>query len=401
MSEAELVLGLGTIIVFGVFAQLLASWIRVPSVLVLLTAGLIAGPVTGLVEPDELFGELLFPGVSLAVGLLLFDGGLQLQVRKIEAWRGVVARLVTIGVVVTWVIASLTIDWGTDLDGQTAWLAGAVLVVSGPTVVIPILRRTNPKAPSGEILEWEGILIDPIGAMLGVVTLGVVLSGKSLSEAFISVIATTGVGIGAGVVGALVILASLRLFNMNEILRAPLALAAAVGAYTVANLLVPEAGLFATTTVGILLANQTWTPVDDIAAFEEGVGVLALGSLFIVLGARMPVDALVDSLVPGLILLAVLVLIARPLAVFVSTAGAGVDRASSMFLSSIAPRGIVAAATASVFGLELAAEGDPGGDTLISLTFIVIIGAGIIYGLGAAPMGRRLGVVGSGEVSDD
>ena len=203
--------------------------------------------MTGLVEPDELFGELLFPGVSLAVGLLLFDGGLQLQVRKIEAWRGVVARLVTIGVVVTWVIASLTIDWVTDLDGQTAWLAGAVLVVSGPTVVIPILRRTNPKAPSGEILEWEGILIDPIGAMLGVVTLGVVLSGKSLSEAFISVIATTGVGIGAGVVGALVILASLRLLNMNEILRAPLALAAAVGAYTVANLLVPEAGLFATT----------------------------------------------------------------------------------------------------------------------------------------------------------
>ena len=275
MSEAELVLGLGTIIVFGVFSQLLASWIRVPSVLVLLIAGFIAGPVTGLVEPDELFGELLFPGVSLAVGLLLFDGGLQLQVRKIEAWRGVVARLVTIGVVVTWVIASLTIDWVTDLDGQTAWLAGAVLVVSGPTVVIPILRRTNPKAPSGEILEWEGILIDPIGAMLGVVTLGVVLSGKSLSEAFISVIATTGVGIGAGVVGALVILASLRLLNMNEILRAPLALAAAVGAYTVANLLVPEAGLFATTTVGILLANQTWTPVDDIAAFEEGVGAVS------------------------------------------------------------------------------------------------------------------------------
>ena len=167
--------------------------------------------MTGLVEPDELFGELLFPGVSLAVGLLLFDGGLQLQVRKIEAWRGVVARLVTIGVVVTWVIASLTIDWVTDLDGQTAWLAGAVLVVSGPTVVIPILRRTNPKAPSGEILEWEGILIDPIGAMLGVVTLGVVLSGKSLSEAFISVIATTGVGIGAGVVGALVILSLIHI----------------------------------------------------------------------------------------------------------------------------------------------------------------------------------------------
>ena len=401
MSEAELVLGLGTIIVFGVFSQLLASWIRVPSVLVLLIAGFIAGPVTGLVEPDELFGELLFPGVSLAVGLLLFDGGLQLQVHKIQAWRGVVARLVTIGVLITWVIASLTISWVTDLEGQTAWLAGAVLVVSGPTVVIPILRRTNPKAPSGEILEWEGILIDPIGAMLGVITLGVVLSGDSISDAFISVVATAGVGILAGVVGAGVTLGGLRMLQMNEILRAPLALAAAVGAYTVANLLVPEAGLYATTVVGIILANQSRTSVDDIAAFEEGVGVLALGSLFVVLGARMPVDALVDALIPGLILLAVLVLIARPLAVLLSTAGSGIDRASSLFLSSLAPRGIVAAATASVFALELEAEGEPGGETLISLTFIVIIGAGLIYGLGAGPMGRRLGVVGGHDDSDE
>ena len=401
MSEAELVLGLGTIVVFGVFAQLLASWIRVPSVLVLLTAGLIAGPVTGLVEPDELFGELLFPGVSLAVGLLLFDGGLQLQVQKIQAWRGVVARLVTIGVLITWVIGSITIALVTDLEGQTAWLAGAVLVVSGPTVVIPILRRTNPKAPSGEILEWEGILIDPIGAMLGVITLGVVLSGDSISDAFISVVATAGVGILAGVVGAGVTLGGLRMLQMNEILRAPLALAAAVGAYTVANLLVPEAGLYATTVVGIILANQSRTSVDDIAAFEEGVGVLALGSLFVVLGARMPVDALVDALIPGLILLAVLVLIARPLAVLLSTAGSGIDRASSLFLSSLAPRGIVAAATASVFALELEAEGEPGGETLISLTFIVIIGAGLIYGLGAGPMGRRLGVVGGHDDSDE
>ena len=196
-------------------------------------------------------------------------------------------------------------------------------------------------------------------------------------------------------------LGGLRMLQMNEILRAPLALAAAVGAYTVANLLVPEAGLYATTVVGIILANQSRTSVDDIAAFEEGVGVLALGSLFVVLGARMPVDALVDALIPGLILLAVLVLIARPLAVLLSTAGSGIDRASSLFLSSLAPRGIVAAATASVFALELEAEGEPGGETLISLTFIVIIGAGLIYGLGAGPMGRRLGVVGGHDDSDE
>lgn len=393
LSEAEILLGLGTIIVFGVVAQVIAARLAIPGVLVLLTAGVIAGPITGLVVPDELFGELLFPGVTLAVGLLLFDGGLQLQMHRIRAWRGVVTRLVTVGVLVTWIVGSLTIDLVTDLDGGTAWLLGAVLVVSGPTVVIPLLRRFNPKEPSGEILEWEGILIDPVGAMLGVIMLDVVLDGDTAVDAAGSIAATVAAGVGAGVVGAMLTIAILRMPQLPQLLRAPVALALAVAAYSVANLLVPEAGLFATTTVGIFLANQTKTPIEDIAAFEEGVGVLALGSLFIVLGARMPIDALADTLVPGLVLLAVLVLVARPLAVFVSTIGTGLDRPSSLFVASLAPRGIVAAATASVFALELQAEGIPGSDTLTSITFIVIIGAGLIYGLGAGPMGKRLGVV--------
>lgn len=395
MSETELLLGIGTIIVFGVGAQVLASRFRVPGVLVLLTAGLIAGPLTGLVVPDELFGELLFPGVSLAVGLLLFDGGLQLQIRRIRAWRGVVTRLVTVGVLVTWVVASLVIDLVTDLDGETAWLLGAVLVVSGPTVVIPLLRRFNPTAPSGEILEWEGILIDPIGAMLGVIMLDVVLHDDSAIDALGSIGATVGVGVGAGILGGLITVVLLRMPQMTQLLRAPVALAVAVAAFTIANVVVPEAGLFATTTVGILLANQSWTPIEDVAAFEEGVGVLALGGLFVILGARIPLDALADSVVPGLLLLAILILVARPLAVLVSTFGSGLDRPSSLFISSLAPRGIVAAATASVFALELEAEGEPGSDTLTSITFVVIIGAGLIYGLGTGPVGRRLGVISS------
>ena len=139
--------------------------------------------------------------------------------------------------------------------------------------------------------------------------------------------------------------------------------------------------------------SQTFTTVDDIAAFEEGVGVLALGSLFIVLGARMDLQGVIDNLVPGLIILAVLILVARPLAVLASATLSGMRRKDMLFLMALAPRGIVAAATASVFALELDEEGIPGGDTLISITFVVIIGAGIIYGLGAGPVGQRLGVV--------
>ncbi len=393
MSEVDILIGLGTIVVFGVVAQVIANKLNLPGVLVLLVSGFIAGPATGLLDPDELFGELLFPGISLAVGLLLFDGGLQLRFREIKGFDGVVFKLVTIGVLVTWLVGSVIIALVTDLSGRTAFLAGAVLIVSGPTVVIPILRRIMPDPPSGEILEWEGILIDPIGAMIGIIMLGVVLDGKGISGAAVAVAITLGAGIGVGLIFAVATTAVLAKANVPELLRAPTALAGAVAAFTAANLIAPESGLFAATVFGLCLANQTFTTVDDIAAFEEGVGVLALGSLFIVLGARMDLQGVIDNLVPGLIILAVLILVARPLAVLASATLSGMRRKDMLFLMALAPRGIVAAATASVFALELDEEGIPGGDTLISITFVVIIGAGIIYGLGAGPVGQRLGVV--------
>ena len=148
--------------------------------------------------------------------------------------------------------------------------------------------------------------------------------------------------------------------------------AAAVAAYAVANLVAVEAGLFATTVVGICLANQRSTPIADIAAFEEGVGVLAIGSLFVVLGARVPVQGVLDNLGPALVVLAVLVLVARPLAVLASTVRSNVDRPSALFMMALAPRGIVAAATASVFALDLEEAGIEGAETLISVTFVAV-----------------------------
>ncbi len=352
-----------------------------------------AGPATGLLNPDELFGDLLFPGVSLAVGLLLFDGGLQLRFREIKGFDGVIARLVTVGVLITWLVGAFVINGVTDLDGRTSLLAGAVLIVSGPTVVIPILRRIMPKPPSGEILEWEGILIDPIGATIGVVMLGVVIDGKTVGGAASTIVLILGSGVIVGALAAILAIALLSRAQLPALLRAPTALAIAVAAFVVSNLIAPESGLFATTVFGLGLANQMMTPVDDIAAFEEGVGVLAVGSLFIVLGARMPLQAVIDNLIPGLAVLAALVFVARPLGVIASAGTSNISKADSLFLMALAPRGIVAAASASVFALELEDEGLPGGETIISLTFIVIIGAGVFYGLGAGPIGRRLGVV--------
>ena len=178
--EQDILVGLTVIVAFGVGGQWLASRIRGPSILVLLVAGFIAGPITGLVDPDEIFGDLLFPAVSLATGLLLFDSGMSLRLSALSIGRQPVLRLVTLGVLVTWIVGSVTASLVTDLSSDLVVLLGAILVVSGPTVVIPILRRLRPRPPTGPILRWEGTIIDPIGASLGVVVLTVVLEEGNL-----------------------------------------------------------------------------------------------------------------------------------------------------------------------------------------------------------------------------
>jgi len=394
--EQDVLVGLTAIVALGVGGQWLAGRIRVPSLLVLLLAGFIAGPVTGLVDPEAIFGELLFPVISLATGLLLFDTGMGLRLSALSIGRQPVLRLVTLGVLVTWVVGSVTAFLVTDLSLDLAVLLGAILVVSGPTVVIPILRRIRPRPPTGPILRWEGTVIDPIGASLGVVVLSVVLEeGDLVRDTVLGVASAAVTGIVVGLGGAVLLLLALRYYRIPDLLRSTVAVATAVVVFTTTNLLFDEGGLFATTVLGIALANQRRVDVHDIAAFEKALGVLILGSLFVLLGARIELSELAEVWVAGIALVVALVLVARPLAVAVSVAGTGVSFREATFLAAMAPRGIVAAATSSVFALALSAEGVAGGDLLAPLTFTVIIGTGTVYGLSAGPVARRLGVAGS------
>ncbi len=394
--EQDVLVGLTVILALGVGGQWLAGRIRVPSILVLLLAGFIAGPVTGLVDPEAIFGELLFPAVSLATGLLLFDSGMGLRFSALSIGRQPVLRLVTLGLLVTWVVGSVTAFLVTDLSSDLAVLLGAILVVSGPTVVIPILRRVRPRPPAGPILRWESTVIDPIGASLGVVVLTVVLEeGNLVRNTVLGVASAAVTGIVVGLGGAVLLLLALRYYRIPDLLRSPVAVAMAVVVFTATNLLFDEGGLFATTVLGIALANQRRVDVSDIVAFEKALGALILGALFVLLGARIELSELSDVWVAGIALIFALVLVARPLAVAVSVAWTEVSLREATFLAAMAPRGIVAAATSSVFALALAEANVPGGDLLAPLTFTVIIGTGLVYGLSAGPLARRLGVAGS------
>lgn len=394
MSET-VVVGLAAIVIIGVAAQWLATVIRVPSILLLLGAGLAAGPILGWLEPDELFGELLAPFVSLAVGVILFEGGLSLKIRELEGVAGATWRLVSLGAITTWAALWFASAWLLNLSQALAALLGAILIVSGPTVIIPLLRQIRPTRRIGAILRWEGILIDAIGAMFAVIVFETIIAGqvdRTLAETAqdIGVFLLVGAGVGGAV--AAVMIPLLRRFRIPEFLHSGVSLMMALSAFTVANLIRDESGLLATIVLGVALANQPFVSVRSIVEFSETIRVLLIAVLFIVLAAQIDFTALLDLGFGGLALLAFAILIARPLAVAVSTIGSDLTRRERVFVAAVAPRGIVAASISSVFATELAIAGVEGAEMLVPAAFLVILGTAFFYGLGAAPLAKRLGV---------
>ena len=392
--ESEIVRSIGLIVVLGIGLQWAARRLGVPSIVLLLAGGLAVGPGLGWVEPGEVLGDALFPSVSLAVGILLFNGGLELDLAELRGGvRRPVLRLVTIGSLVTWLLTALTAHLVFHEPVRVSLLLGAILVVSGPTVVGPLLRLARPTDPSAAVLRWEGILIDPIGATLALFCLNAFFIDELAVDAvWGELVAVALAGAAAGLAAAALLVLALRHMLVPDDLEVAVALMLVVGSYAVAETVRPEAGLFATTAMGLALANQRWVPMGQLRAFGEPVVALLIGSLFIVLAAEIDADALADHIVGGLVLSAVLVLVVRPVAVFLATVGTGSlrprDRA---FLACMAPRGIVAASTAALFSLRLEGIGQAS-DVLAPAAFAVIIVLAVVYGVGSIPAARRLGV---------
>ncbi|CAN5820067.1 sodium:proton antiporter [soil metagenome] len=387
----DIALGLAAIIVLGVAAQLVADRLKLPSILLLLGVGIVAGPVTGFLDPDELLGDLLAPLVSLAVGIILFEGGLNLRFRQLRGLGRATWSLVTIGVAITWIITGAAAYWLLDLSVEIAVLLGAILVVSGPTVIIPLLRTLGPSSRIRSVLTWEAIFIDPVGAMLAVIVFDAVLLG-GLDAPFVEVGSFLLVGVGIGVALAGVMAFLLGRFWVPDFLRTGVTLATVVLGFTVANQLVAESGLLVTTVMGLTLANQRWAPVGDITEFSENLQVLLIAALFVVLSARLTPTDFGRFGIPMVAFIAVIVLLARPLAVLASTARTQLERREKTFLALMAPRGIVAASISSVFAIQLEAEAVADAELLLPASFAVIIATVAIYGLSARWTGKWLGV---------
>lgn len=394
LTHSELLIGIAAVFVLGVSAQWIAAKLNTPSILPLLIFGFIAGPVTELVRPDEMFGDLLFVIVPLAVGVVLFEGGMTLSIAEIRSHHGVVRRLITTGVLVTWGIAAGAAIVILNLSPGMAILFGAVIVVSGPTVVGPLLRSVRPLPRVRTVLNWEGILIDPVGATLAVIVFGILIAGGgSLTGGLGGVLSTLLAGAIVGLIGAGAMVLLLKGYLIPDRMQAPVTLAAIVTAFVASDLIRHESGLLAVTLMGIALANQPFVPVGRIVAFKETLRDILIAALFIVLAARLEMEDVLAVDLSEVLFLAVVVLLARPLTVFISTLGSDLTVRERLFVAWVAPRGIVAAAVASVFAIPLEAQGIADADRLVPLTFFVIVGTVALYSLTAKVVGRLLGVV--------
>ncbi len=396
MSES-VVLPLTLIVVLGVLSQWIASVIRVPSILLLLAAGFLAGPVTGFLDPDKLLSqELLQSVVSLSLAVILFEGGLSLRLSEAKSVGKTVTRLVTVGALVTWALCTAGARFILDMSDAMSALLGAILVLSGPTVIGPLLRHIRPVGKTGPILKWEGIVIDPVGALLAALVFHSLLSDSahtSRTQVLIEILLTLGIGTVAGLLGVGILLLLYRRHWVHDHLQAPVALGVLLAFYSASNHLQGESGLLAATLMGFVLANQKSVTVRHITTFKEHLTIVLIACLFVTLAAQVPVQELLDVIFPrGLLFLLALLFVVRPVSVIVSTIGCQLSWRERAFLSWVCPRGIVAAAGAPFFALQLSAEGMNDADQLVPITFLVIAGTVAVYSLTSPWVARLLGL---------
>lgn len=388
-------IGLASVLALGISAQWLAWRTKLPAILLLLGFGIIAGPITGLLDPDKLMGDLLSPFVSISVAIILFEGGLSLKMSEFRNIGGTVIKLITIGVLITWVLASLAAYYILDLGLELSVLFGAILIVTGPTVIIPLLRQVRPTEKAAAVIKWEGIVNDPIGAMMAVLVFEIMLSGgfdNISGKAGLTIVTTIVDGTFFGALGAAIMYFTLKKHWIPEYLQNPVTLMVVIGVFVISNHLQHESGLMAVTIMGIILANQKSARIKHIIEFKENLQVLLISALFILLASRLQVSSLEYFNWSSALFLVALILFIRPISIFASTFNSKLSFREKTFIAWMAPRGIVAAAISAVFALRLEQEGYAEAEQLVPYTFIVIIATVTIYGLTASPVARFLKV---------
>ncbi|WP_223639034.1 sodium:proton antiporter [Corallococcus sp. EGB] len=392
LANPSLTLGLS--LVAGILAQLLARHLSVPGIVVLLAAGVLLGPEgLGLIQPASL-GPALQTVVGFSVSVILFEGAMSLDVRKLRREARSIQRLVTLGAAVTAVGGALAARALMGWDWGVSALFGTLVMVTGPTVITPLLRRVRVSHRVATVLEAEGIFVDAVGAIIAVVALDMALHAEEGPWLLVRALGSRwGVGLAVGGVTGLLITVGLRKASwVPEDMTNVFALALVLGAFQVSNALAPESGVLAAIAAGLVVGNGRVPARREVLAFKEQLTLMLLGMLFILLAADMRLSQVTALGWRGLLTVLTLMLLVRPVAVALSTAGSGLSRNEKAFIAWLGPRGIVAAAVASLFATRLGAQGVEEGQALRALVFLVIGVTVVVQGLSGGFVAGLLGV---------
>ena len=391
---------LSAVLVFGIATtcQVVAPKLRIPSLVLLLPAGFILGIVAPALVPDAILGPVFPILVDFVVAIILFQGGVGLSRIKLKGRdRGVVRRLVWIGAPITWGLAALGAYFIIGMPWPMAIMLGAILIVSGPTVINPILDFARPSARVRGILVWEGTLLDPLGALVAVVVFQIVKATDATTVAegvwifFGGILLAT----GAAAIGTVLFIVGGSLVRGNQLLATQVVLASVIVTAGLANLVTNDSGLLAALLMGMAaprIARRMGVPPGTQSPFFDTIVSIGIGVLFVSIAALVPLDTVEAILIPTVIVALLLIVVQRPLVSALCSMGSGLTRRERWFIAAMDPRGIVAAATASSVGAVLVAAQVPGAQDLLPAAFIIIAVTVTFYGLTAIPVAKALGL---------
>ncbi|MBZ6377290.1 sodium:proton antiporter [Pacificimonas flava] len=396
--EADLTIKLAAIGAIGISAQWIAWRTGWPAIALMLLGGILAGPVTGYINPIEDFGELYQPAIKLAVAVILFEGGLSLNFRELRQSGWAVGRLVVIGAPVAWTLGAICLHFAAGLPWEPAILFAGILVVTGPTVIGPMLRQLRIGNRPRDILKWEGIVNDPLGALFAVVTLAWITYADTTGQG--SVWEDIGLHIGAAslfAIGLGVALAYLIKFlfprgHVPEFLKTPVVFGLVIVGFVLADFVEHETGLLTVTAMGIALANMRLDSFGEMRRFKESVTILLLSGVFVILSATLNMDILQSFELRFVVFLALLLFFVRPASVLIALAFSSVPWREQLFIAWVAPRGVVCVAITGLFAIRLEELGYVSAEALNPLAFAVVIVTIIAHGFSAKFVAQRLGI---------
>lgn len=379
----------------GVGSQWLAWRLRMPAIVLMLVAGILIGPVAGVFDPERDIGVLMGPMISIAVAIILFEGGLTLNFHKLQDAVTGVKRLVFIGAPLGWLTSALALHYGAGLSWQSSAVFGGIMIVTGPTVIAPLLRTAKLQKRPAALLQWEAIVNDPIGALAAVLAYEVVVvlnTTSTISEAVWAMVVGITIATVLGAIGGSGLARAFKRGWVPEYMKVPVLFASLLAVFGLADSVLHESGLLAVTIMGIVIANSNLPSYVELLRFKEHATVLLVSGVFILLAANLDFAVLGQLNWRAILFIAMVVLIARPLTVFVSLLGSGVPIREQMLVAFTGPRGVVLVAVAGLFGERLLDLGLPEAGLIGPLAFVLVAFTVVLHGFTLAPFARFLGL---------